>query len=88
MDRALYKIRTGEKVKYEEAEPSYDSFDFICCRQVIEIDFEEKEAGLIKSKKCSECGKVFKVTIEEYINFDDAGYHAWEYLKKELEKDD
>ena len=88
MDRALYKIRTDDKIEYEEVEPSYDIFDFICCRQVIEIDFEEKEVGLSKSEKCSVCGKLFEITIEEYINFDDAEYHAWEYLKKKLEKSD
>ena len=88
MDRALYEIRTGNKVEYEEAEPSYDSFDFICCRQVIEINFEEKEVGLSKNKRCSECGKMFEVTIEEYKNFDNTGYQFYEYIKKELEKDD
>ena len=88
MDRALYKIITDDKVEYEEVIGVYDGFEFMCCEQVISIDLKEKEVGLSKSKKCSECGKLFEVTIEEYINFDDVSYHAYEYLKKELEKDD
>ena len=88
MDRALYKIRIGDKVKYEEVIPAVDFFNFTCCGQEVSISFEEKEAGLIKSKKCSECGKVFEVEIKEYMNYDDPEYHAYEYLKKELEKDD
>ena len=88
MDRALYKVITGDKVEYVEAIPAFDEFEFMCCEQTISIDFEEKEVGLSKSEKCSVCGKLFEVTIEEYINKEDVDYHVYEYLKKELEKDD
>ena len=88
MDRAIFKIRVGEKQKYEEVIPAVDFFNFTCCRQEVSISFEEKEVSLCKTQKCSECGKEFEVTIEEYTNYDNADYHAYEYLKKELEKDD
>ena len=88
MDRGLYKIRIGNKVEYKEVIDTYDGFEFICCEQVISIDFKEKEVGLIKSEKCSVCGKIFEIIIEEYTNYEDTDYHAYEYLRKELEKDD
>ena len=88
MDRAVYKIRAGNKVKYEEVIPAFDRFKFMCCEQTISFDFEKKETDLIKTERCNKCGKTFEIKIEEYINYDDVDYHAYEYLKKELEKDD
>ena len=88
MDRALYRIRIGDKEEYEEVIPAVDFFNFTCCGQEVSISFEEKEAGLVKSKRCSGCGKEFEVTIEEYINEDDVDYHAYEYLKKEAWEDE
>ena len=88
MDRALYKIRIDNKVEYEEAIPAFDEFEFMCCERTISIEFKEKEVGLRKTEKCCVCGKVFDVVIEEYTNYDNTDYHTYEYLKKELEKDD
>ena len=87
MDRVLYRIKIDDE-EYREVINVFDGFEFMCCEQVISFNFKTKEAGLIKNERCSKCGKTFEIEIEEYINYDDVDYHAYEYLKKELEKDD
>ena len=51
MDRALFKIKIDDKVKYEEIINVFDGFEFMYCKQEIFFDFKEKEVGLSKNKR-------------------------------------